>query len=434
MHALGLRFQSIFFSGLDVDKSPVHHIVYTIVVYKRLHYGNVHMTVIYTVVLSLEKKGKRVSIAFSADDNDLLYSLQQTYLYSGKSRANIWQLSDILKAIVVESGINLLGGDIEIVNAYLTSIAKSQSVILPTLPKDHNEFMSNVSDYLNSVNDSPLVKRIIESLQASRFRTDVMQETYSAFDEKTLYDFDEKTLYDPDFSSSVKTTAFILLLNSDETEFIESLRLILRTYIPAEIPFSTLIKALFRITAKGLPKARIGRINFLHYMYMGSLYDLSPVDSVLIYSRKPSFLSFNLSHTSLNTLRLLNRDLIIMQAYVSELRKEIFGIKKGKNIKKDVDNEHAIDLNNFSKNRELEDRFRSAIASFGFHSAFIGFMLLIAEWTTGEHKLPLLATRLSGYLSSPFGARLNEFTFGFYEYLLDRLFITAGHYKTSGKI
>ena len=45
-------------------------------------------------------------------------------------------------------------------------------------------------------------------------------------------------------------------------------------------------------------------------------------------------------------------------------------------------------------NRSREDLFKSAIANFSFHSAFIGCYMLAVEWTNQLHKLPLIAAYL----------------------------------------
>ena len=108
------------------------------------------------------------------------------------------------------------------------------------------------------------------------------------------------------------------------------------------------------------------------------------------------------------------------------MRDELSQPKKvSENERKIQDIEYTIDLANIPKNRERDDRFRSAIAGFGFHSAFIGLVLLYDEFVHGEHKLPLLATYLEGYSSIPVAKMANKFVFQIYTYLLDSLFNMA---------
>jgi len=157
----------------------------------------------------------------------------------------------------------------------------------------------------------------------------------------------------PSSSSSAKTTAFILFLNSEEADYLEIMRLIIQAYLPEEIPYSTLIKTLFRTKAVSLNKPNFESILFNFHIYMGSLYNFSPVDSLLIFSNLKEFITIKVSKSSLETLKHLNRDLIIMQGCVKDLREELSQPKKAsENERKIKDIEYTIDLANIPKNRE----------------------------------------------------------------------------------
>ena len=370
--------------------------------------------------MDLKKGHKRISIAFSAEDNDMLYSIQQSYLYSGKSPANIWQLGDLIKGVLVETGKSIVLGDIENINTYLRPFLELQKIQLSNLPATRGEFVSRVTSYLSSLGNSPLINAAILWLERPPPNTDSIPQQDMTVYRTNAFDSD---VDGTDFSSSAKTTAFILSLNSEESDYLETIRLIIQAYLTEEIPYSTLIKTLFRTKVISLNKPKFESILFNFHIYMGSLYNFSPVDSLLIFSNLKEFITIKVSKSSLETLKHLNRDLLIMQGYVKDLREELSKPKKAsENERKIKDIEYTIDLANIPKNRERDDRFRSAIAGFGFHSAFIGLVLLYDEFVRGEHKLPLLATYLEGYSSIPFAKMTNKFVFQIYTFLLDRLF------------
>lgn len=378
--------------------------------------------------MEVKKGRKRISIAFSVEDNDMLYSIQQSYLYSGKSPANIWQLGDIIKGVLVETGKNIVLGDIENINTYLRPFLELQKIHLSDLPASRVEFVSRVTSYLSSLDNSPLINTAILWLKRPYPKTDsIPQQDMTAY-RTNAFDSD---VDGTDFSSSAKTTAFILFLNSEEADYLEIIRLIIQAYLPEEIPYSTLIKTLFRTKMISLNNQKFESIPFNFYIYMGSLYDFSPVDSLLIFSSLKEFLTIKVSKSSLETLKHLNRDLIIMQGFLKDVREELSQPKKvSENERKIKDIEYTIDLANIPKNRERDDRFRSAIAGFGFHSAFIGLVLLHDEFVRGEHKLPLLATYLEGYSSIPFAKISNKIVFQIYTFLLDELFNIAYFFQS----
>ena len=193
--------------------------------------------------MNIKKGRKRISIAFSAADNDMLYSIQQSYLYSGKSPANIWQLGDLIKGVLVETGKSIVLGDIEKINAYLRPFFELQKIHLSTLPATRGEFVSRATSYLSSLGNSPLINTAILWLEHSLPNTDPFPQQ-----DMTVYrtNASESDIDGTDFSSSAKTTAFILFLNTEEADYLEIIRLIIQAYLPEEIPYSTLIKTLAR--------------------------------------------------------------------------------------------------------------------------------------------------------------------------------------------
>ena len=213
--------------------------------------------------MNIKKGRKRISIAFSAADNDMLYSIQQSYLYSGKSPANIWQLGDLIKGVLVETGKSIVLGDIEKINAYLRPFFELQKIHLSTLPATRGEFVSRATSYLSSLGNSPLINTAILWLEHSLPNTDPFPQQ-----DMTVYrtNASESDIDGTDFSSSAKTTAFILFLNTEEADYLEIIRLIIQAYLPEEIPYSTLIKTLFRTKAVSLNKSNFESILFNFYI------------------------------------------------------------------------------------------------------------------------------------------------------------------------
>jgi hypothetical protein len=84
-----------------------------------------------------EPGSKRIPISFSTEDFHLLYRVQEGYLYTGKSRDKMWQLADIIKAIVMKTWITIYRG--EPLLAY--------SALMSFSPKNFDFFPKTIDDY-----------------------------------------------------------------------------------------------------------------------------------------------------------------------------------------------------------------------------------------------------------------------------------------------
>jgi hypothetical protein len=340
--------------------------------------------------MSGETTSKRIPIAFTTEDYDLLYSVQQAYLYSGRSLNSLWQLSDILKAMVLNAGIDLTGRNVSFLRARLEPFLKNHGLALSNLPANRNEFFSTLVDYLSSMGRRNLADSANKVITEARIPN--IEEIFKG--EPRYYKIPG------DISSSEKTSNFILTLTSEELELFDIIRYSIQAYVRTEISYSEMVRTLFRSTVeieRGDSERKASRWNFLASIYLGSLYNFSPQDSILISSRSDGLYGVTIGKGALDSLKWIDRDEVILDRYKDDLDNQLNQEARDAQKKKGkTGDEPGYGLTNINKNREREDRFRSAVSNFGFHSAFIGYSLLFFEWEFDQHKLPLLAAYLRG--------------------------------------
>ena len=390
--------------------------------------------------MSGELTSKRVPIAFTTDDYDLLYSVQQAYLYSGKSLNTLWQLSDILRAVVVNAGMDFFGRDIEFLRGRLEPFLKNHGLALSNLPTERSEFNYALAEYLSSMGRKNLAASATKVILEAKMPN--VEDIFKA--EPRYYRIPG------DISSSEKTSNFILTLDSEEIELYESLRYSIQAYVRTDVSYSEMIRTLFRSTVEiegeGNTK-KAARWHFFASLYIGSLYNFSPPDSILVFSRSDGLYGATIGKAALDTLKWLDRDEAILDRYEedmkNELNQQVREAQREKSGK--VEHQPGYDLTNVNKNREREDRFRSAVSNFGFHSAFIGYSLLYFEWEFSQHKLPLLAAYLRGDVPvnkgtkqekmTQIGHLLSQLVFNqLFVPKLRRLYETSRIYRKEGKL
>ncbi len=142
--------------------------------------------------------------------------------------------------------------------------------------------------------------------------------------------------------------------------------------------------------------SKAARTRVLSSLYIGSLYDFSPLDSILIFSRLDNVDNITISKESLDALKWIGNDEIYFNLYKEEMEKELDEQKSLLKSRKQSYIIPGFELEHLGKNKERDDKFRAPFPIFGFHSAFIGFFFVIAEWEFDQHKIPLLAPYLTG--------------------------------------
>lgn len=330
---------------------------------------------------------QRVPIILSTNDFDLLYSIQQGYLFSGKSVRSLWQLSEILKAVLLHSSYNMLNGDLVHLNQVLRPFFENHSVPLSQLPTEY-DVISTVKNHLG-VKSVPINTEGVPDPGTDRGTT--------VFDYE--FDFNKRP---GDLPASGKTSNFILTLRDGEVDFLHVLKTLIESYVKRELSYSEIVRTLFRslMVIKGKESFfRSNRWKYLSSLYLGSLYGFSPIDSVLIFSETDELWGISVSDKSYNVLSRILRDEGILNRYIKDMESSLDAEFRAK----DLDKEGAMKVlqkgygfSEIDKNSEREDGYRSAVADFGFHSALIGYILLFLEWDFEQHKLPLLISYLLG--------------------------------------
>lgn len=341
---------------------------------------------------------RRVPIILSANDFDLLYSIQQDSLLSGKSLRSLWQLSDILKAIILFIFFNL-GDEPEDLNPILKPFYENRGLDISQLPTEFD------------------IKSIIHNYSTGKFPHIDTKQVHDRVKDIDL------TIFNNEFGlnnklgnlpTSGKTSNFILSLKEEEFWFFGLMKVIIESYVKRELSYSEIVRTIFRslVSVSGKEsRFRSDRWLFLSLLYFGSLYGFSPVDSVMILLVKMDYKygSILVGDKPYKILYSLNRDEVILDRYVKELQACLNSALESKEPNEIEEKmkliQYGFGFSEIERNNELEDGYRSAVADFGFHSAFIGYIFLYLEWEFGQHKLPLLAPYLLGELKQKDGPK-----------------------------
>ena len=330
---------------------------------------------------------KRIPISFSTEDFHLLYRVQEGYLYTGKSRDKMWQLADIIKAIVMKTWITIYRGDYLLAYSALMSFSPKNSYFFPETKDDYKK---TITSYFASMNRNNEAMRALNR-ECKRPRAYIGVHSEQWDDIKTAHLIEGEKNIQP---SRTKTN-FILSMSQYEMEIFDDVKYGIQALFHTTISYSEMVRTLFRDLFSSSGRGLI----FLSQIYIGALYDFSPQDSLLIFSQEGHIDSIQLSFQAQDDLIWIDRDSSIFYDYFREIVKLL---KTPPELAKQVEDKkeygYIIDLSNILRNQRLERRFRSSVGDFNFHSAFIGLVLISIEWTYNQHNPSILATYLTGVL------------------------------------
>ncbi len=388
-----------------------------------------------------EEKQKRVSIAFTTEDFNLLYSLQQATLYNGKSRALQWQLSNLIKAVTINAFLDIFLREIGVTQLVLMPFLTAYKFSAAKLPTSRKEFQDSLAEYFKK-----------EGLNKQEFNQSFIPNAENPLptQEEKSWDLGKGLgISGMTTGTSEKTSNFIMNVDNAEFEILDLVRDSIQTYIGTKISISELVRTLFRsllIPDAKNEDAKIHRDVFLSSVYMGSLYNIPPEDSVLIFSGVQSVANLTISKNTMNSLGWIDRDEVIFYSYKEEMDKELESqTKPSSRGNKHYAEDRGYDLTDLIKNKTRDMKYVSAVTGFSFHSAFIGCVLFSAEWEFNDHKLPLIATYLGGDVTTNRGTR-NEgraqlgtkFSRAIFEnvftYKLEELYKMSKNYREKGKL
>lgn len=334
---------------------------------------------------------KRIPISFSDEDFNLLYRIQEGYLYTGKGRDKMWQLADIIKAMIMDTWIDLFLRDHETATLFR---------LLPFTANYKGSKHSNTQEEYNSIITLyfATIKRNTGALKALEKKDKIARTSLSlnsGFWENHMVEHligNENTIHD----DRAKTN-FILTLNENELEVFDDVKYAIQAFIKTTISYSEMVRIIFKnLLYTNTFASNTFKNYFLSSIYLGALYDFTPQESILVFSQLTDIDHISIDVQTWYVMRSTDRDWEIFNDYCKEIRRPL----KNQHDKKQTENEkeyiYIFDFSDILNNLKTERKFRSSVSNFNFHSAFIGFTLYLLEWIYSQHNPSLIATYLTG--------------------------------------
>jgi len=334
---------------------------------------------------------KRIPISFSSEDFRLLYRVQEGYLYTGKGRDKMWQLADIIKAMIMDTWIDLFLRDHEVSTSFRL-LPFTVNYKGSKYAKTQKEYDSIITSYFATL------KRDNGALRALEKKDKIAKTSLSlngGFWENHIIEHligSENTIHD----DRAKTN-FILTLKEDELEVLDDVKYAIQAFINTTISYSEMVRVIFKnLLYTDTFSSHTFKNYFLSSIYLGALYDFSPQDSILIFSQLTSIDHIFIDANMWYVMRSVDRDREIFNDYCKEIRKPLKSQHEKNQTKNETEYTYIFDFSDILNNLKMERKFRSSISDFNFHSAFIGFTLYLLEWTYSQHNPSLIATYLTG--------------------------------------
>ena len=353
---------------------------------------------------------KKVPVSLSKNDYAFLNYIQQGLLYSGIPISNVLDFSDILKACVLHSYLEILGNwenhGKKLVEEFLTDVGISDF----KLPKTKEEFALKLKLELN--ND--IVRNYISRDDTDNSGMDDLRKKYGT------EPMGSSTMKEPGVSN------FILKLKGDEITLFDSLKTVLEKFKGkgSTLSYSEMTRILFRIIFINVePNAtlkQLDRFALLSSFYVNGIYGFNAVESTLLLHRTMGEKTMpKISKEGLDRLSHLYSDEILFKIYIEDIKKTLTDEEAAlNNSRRSFKNkEKETGFHNISRNKLMDEKYRSSVVnSVGFHSVFVGYFLLLTEWFWQEHKIPLLTSYIISrneteyfFIHSLFEQALNKF-------------------------
>jgi hypothetical protein len=333
---------------------------------------------------------KKIPISLTRGDFNYLNYIQQGSIYSGNPVSNMLTISDILKAVILHSTLNIVVDWEEHGSKALKEFLNACNITNPVLPKTREELILSIKEYITRER----LQNILEQLK------DEPSGLHDKADENNLKSFGE--LSGKDQLTEPGVTNFILALDENELAFFDLLKKIIEKYKKSTTSYSEMTRIFFRNLIINVDRTdtykNINRFTFLGKIYVYGIYGFNAVETVLLLHGITDFF-VKISKENLERLKIIYSDEVIFNIYLEEVERETkknsSGNKKSLfSTDKKIDNPSIID--NISLSDLLDEKYRSAVSGFSFHSAYLGFHLLQSEWFFNQHKLPLLVAYFNG--------------------------------------
>ena len=316
---------------------------------------------------------KKIPVSLTRGDFNYLNYIQQGSIYSGNPVSNMLTISDVLKAVILHSTLNIVVDWEEHGSKALKEFLDACNITSPVLPKTREELILSIKEYITRER----LQNILEQLK------DEPSRLHDKADENNLKSFGE--LSGKDQLTEPGVTNFILALDENELAFFDLLKKIIEKYKKSTTSYSEMTRIFFRNLIINVDRTdtykNINRFTFLGKIYVYGLYGFNAVETVLLLHGITDFF-VKISKENLERLKIIYSDEVIFNIYLEEVERETkknsSGNKKSLfSTDKKIDNPSIID--NISLSDLLDEKYRSAISGFSFHSAYLGFHLLQSE-------------------------------------------------------
>ncbi|WP_298276245.1 hypothetical protein [Ferroplasma sp.] len=337
---------------------------------------------------------QRIPVSLSKNDYAYLNYIRQSYLYGGKSVSDLPEIGNILKASVLY-GVYFIIAEWEnhgqyILQSFFSEINDEKA--LKNLPKTQDEFLN----LLEKNNLKKTLKQTLESLESFQGN------------EKPQPDNSNDRMYkDVRYNKNTVTehglSNYILTLKSDEISLIYMLKELIGTFSDNSFSYSELIRFLFRYffvfpgTKNVIQKGEQNDLLSTFFIY--GLYGFTPPEAFLLRMESANLLGISIPREKIDMLKKIYADQTLFDIYIDNAKK-IIAEKNGKKDKGVLSKLKAPELvieplfDDLNQNRELNEKYKSIVSGFSFHSTFIGYSLLEIEWRWCVHNIPILSTYL----------------------------------------
>ena len=357
---------------------------------------------------------KKVPVSLSKNDYAFLNYIQQGLLYSGIPISNVLDFSDILKACVLHSYLEILGNwenhGKKLVEEFLTDVGISDFNLPETseslIPSSHSALTENI--FKNYILRDKLDNSGMDDLR-KKYGTEPMGSS---------------TMREPGVSN------FILKLKGDEITLFDGLKTVLEKFKGkgSSLSYSEMTRILFRIIFINVePNAtlkQLDRFALLSSFYVNGIYGFNAVESTLLLHRTIGEKGMpKISKEGLDRLSHVYSDEILFKIYIEDIKKTLTdeGVALNDSHGSSKNKEIEAGFHNISRNKLMDEKYRSSVVnSVGFHSVFVGYFLLLTEWFWQEHKIPLLTSYIISrneteyfFIHSLFEQALNKFNESF---------------------
>jgi hypothetical protein len=395
---------------------------------------------------------QKFPISFSTQEYSVLYNIQKLPLYAGKELKDIFQINDIVRGFLVCSLVILYSNDDKLRYNFIKRFFKRRGLSQDAVPKNFDELVDAIKLYVKDKTNL-----IISHLKDGDF--DLVAESMKKI--KTDNEFNApQDRYKPEevnpqlldrHEGKKRESNYIMVLEEAEFKDFNKIReIIIGCLFKEKRDVSLTISELVRETLSFLfltedkeedPYQK--RMDFLGSLYVGCLYNLKPRTSLQLLFHVPrDLMEINLEPGESELLKWLDRDMIIFEAFKKEVAEVLEN--QSKNIRPKLrrgNSRRDMEIPGFSNNmkniNEWHGKYKSSVTGFSFVSAILGIKLMMVEWETKRHDIPIISALAFGSLykesgTIDYGNMMDQRAFIVFKEWISELFGISKQFRESG--